>query len=136
MYVQNGSIVGVSDFVGHFMPRGGDPGYVFTFVPALLLLAARFTVELPALIRRTPVPVPNNVRSIVARSVMAAVVVAVVLLNAGIFLFRPLTLTAHGIRQQDQTIDAKIAYVRAHGDPRTTLLVSYESYRHWLLYLP
>jgi hypothetical protein len=114
----------------------GDPGYVFTFVPALLLLAARFTVELPALIHRTRAAIPMNVRDAVARAAIPLLVVAVLALNAGIFLFRPLTLTAHGIRQQDQTIDAKIAWVRTHGDPRTTLLVSYESYRHWLLYLP
>ncbi len=114
----------------------GDPGYVFTFVPALLLLAARFTTALPSLARRTLIGVPNSVRNAVARSLAPALVVAVLALNTGIFLFRPLTLTAHGIREQDRTIDAKIAYVRAHGDPRTTLLISYESYRHWLLYLP
>jgi hypothetical protein len=110
----------------------GDPGYVFTFVPALLLLAARFTIAIPELLRRILATVPNSVRN----GLVPLFVAAVVILNTGIFLFRPLTLTAHGIRQQDQTIDAKIAYVRAHGDPRTTLLISYESYRHWLLYLP
>ncbi|MGI8854509.1 MAG: protein O-mannosyl-transferase family [Thermomicrobiales bacterium] len=107
----------------------GDPGYVFTFVPALLLIAARFTAELPRLL------VALRLRPL-ARVAVPALVALVVVANTGIFLFRPLTLTAHGIRQQDRTIDGKIAYVRSHGDPATTLLVSYESYRHWLLYLP
>jgi hypothetical protein len=114
----------------------GDPGYVFTFVPVLLLLAARFTTELPVLLQRLLSPLPDSVRTLAGRVAAPALVIAVLALNTGIFLFRPLTLTAHGIRTQDQTIDAKIAYVRAHGDPRTTLLISYESYRHWLLYLP
>jgi hypothetical protein len=107
----------------------GDPGYVFTFLPALLLLAARFTVELRRIltgIRLRPLA------RVVAPSLIACVLIA----NTGIFLFRPITLTAHGIRQQDRTIDGKIAFVRAHADPATTLLISYESYRHWLLYLP
>ncbi len=107
----------------------GDPGYVFTFVPALLLIAARFTKELPRILTAL------RLRPL-ARVAIPALVALVIAANSGIFLFRPLALTAHGIRQQDRTIDGKIAYVRAHGDPATTLLVSYESYRHWLLYLP
>lgn len=107
----------------------GDPGYVFTFVPALLLLAARFTTELPRILTSL------HLRPL-ARIAAPTLVALALLANTGIFLFRPLALTAHGIRQQDRTIDGKIAYVRAHGDPATTLLISYESYRHWLLYLP
>lgn len=107
----------------------GDPGYVFTFLPALLLIAARFTVELPEIVARLRL---GRLR----QAVVPALLLVVIAANTGIFLFRPLALTAHGIRQQDRTIDAKIAYVNAHGDPATTLLVSYESYRHWLLYLP
>jgi len=107
----------------------GDPGYVFTFVPALLLIAARFTVESPRIAAALRL-------SQLRQFVLPALTIVVVAANTGIFLFRPLTLTAHGIRQQDRTIDAKIAYVRAHGDPATTLLIAYESYRHWLLYLP
>ncbi len=107
----------------------GDPGYVFTFLSALLLIAARFTVALPEIAARLRL---SRLRSVVIPALVLLVIVA----NTGIFLFRPLALTAHGIRQQDRTIDAKIAYVHAHGDPATTLLVSYESYRHWLLYLP
>ncbi|MCA1669140.1 MAG: hypothetical protein LC793_17435 [Thermomicrobia bacterium] len=107
----------------------GDPGYVFTFVPALLLIAARFTVALPQVAERLHL-------GWLRRFVVPALMIAVIAANTGIFVFRPLPLTAHGIRQQDRTIDGKIAYVRAHGDPATTLLVAYESYRHWLLYLP
>lgn len=110
----------------------GDPGYAFTFTPPLLLLAARFTVELPRLIGRW---LPQGRRTL-ARFVAPALVVAVVLLNTGVFLTRPLPLTAQGIRRQDATIDAKVAYVRATSDPQTTLLIAYESYRQWLLYLP
>ena len=107
----------------------GDPGYVFTFVPVLMLIAARFTVELPRIVTRLHL-------GWLRRFIVPALTIVVIAANTGIFLFRPLTLTAHGIRQQDRTIDGKIAYVRAHGDPATTLLISYESYRHWLLYLP
>jgi 4-amino-4-deoxy-L-arabinose transferase-like glycosyltransferase len=107
----------------------GDPGYVFTFVPALLLIAARFTAEVPRIVRAL------RLRPL-ARIAAPALVALVIVANTGIFLYRPITLTAHGIRQQDRTIDGKIAYVHSHGDPATTLLISYESYRHWLLYLP
>jgi len=107
----------------------GDPGYVFTFVPALLLIAARFTVELPRIVQRLHL-------DWLRRFIVPALTIVVIAANTGIFLFRPLTLTAYGIRQEDRTIDGKIAYVRAHGGPATTLLISYESYRHWLLYLP
>jgi hypothetical protein len=107
----------------------GDPGYVFAFAPALLLSAARFTVELPRIAARLRL-------GWLRRFVVPALMIVVIAANTGIFLFRPLALTAHGIRQQDRTIDGKIAYVRAHGDPATTLLIAYESYRHWLLYLP
>ncbi|MDQ2786646.1 MAG: hypothetical protein M3Y58_16790, partial [Chloroflexota bacterium] len=107
----------------------GDPGYVFTFVPALLLIAGRFMVELPHIVTRLHL-------SWLRRFVVPALTIVVIAANTGIFLLRPLPLTAHGIRQQDRTIDDKIAYVHAHGDPATTLLIAYESYRHWLLYLP
>jgi len=126
----------------------GDPGYVFTFVPALLLLAARSTTSIVASVYRATHNATSGSNAIAnghARSQWWSpfvVLVAVVLValpiaaNTAIFLKRPLTLTAPGIRQQDRTIDGKLAYVRAHGDPATTMLVSYESYRHWLLYLP
>ena len=107
----------------------GDPGYVFTFVPAFLLLAARFTIEIPRLFA--------HVRGhAMGRAVAALLVAAALVANGGVFLFRPITLTAHGIRQEDHTVDSKIAYVHDHGDPANTTLISYESYRHWLLYLP
>lgn len=108
----------------------GDPGYVLTFVPALLLLAARFTTALPKIAGR--VTRAASIQRVIAPALVACVLLA----NTVVFLFRPLTLTAPGIRRQDATIDGKIAYVHAHGDPATTLLISYESYRHWLLYLP
>jgi hypothetical protein len=107
----------------------GDPGYVFTFVPALLLIAARFTAALPRIVTAL------RLRPL-SRVAVPALVALVIVANTGIFLYRPITLTAHGIRQQDRTINGKIAYVRSHGDPATTLLISYESYRHWLFYLP
>jgi hypothetical protein len=107
----------------------GDPGYVFTLVPALLLIGARFTADVPDILAS------RHMRPI-ARIAIPAILAFVIATNSAIFLFRPLSLTAHGIRQQDRTIDGKIAFVRSHGDPATTLLVSYESYRPWLLYLP
>jgi len=125
----------------------GDPGYVFTFVPALLLLAARSTTSIVASVYRVTHNATSGSNAIAngqthPRWSPFVVLVAVVLValpiaaNTAIFLKRPLTLTAPGIRQQDRTIDGKLAYVHAHGDPTTTILVSYESYRHWLLYLP
>ena len=125
----------------------GDPGYVFTFVPALLLLAARFTTSILASMHHVTHnatsgsnAIPNGHARLRWSPFVALVAVVLVALpiaaNTVIFLKRPLALTAPGIRQQDRTIDGKLAYVRAHGDPATTMLVSYESYRHWLLYLP
>ncbi len=124
----------------------GDPGYVFTFVPALLLVAGRFTATVARREYRDTSGARADSTTSTHRShsqwsrytllVFAALVALPLAANTGIFLKRPLTLTASGIRQEDRTVDGKIAYVRAHGDPATTLLVSYESYRHWLLYLP
>lgn len=124
----------------------GDPGYVFTFVPALLLIAARFTTTAARKAHRftsdtlasgTMPAQHSRLRWSRYAVLVSAVLVALPLaVNTGIFLNRPLALTAPGIRQEDRTVNGKIAYVRAHGNPATTLLVSYESYRHWLLYLP
>ena len=57
----------------------GDPGYVFTFVPALLLIAARFTAELPRIVAAI------HLRPL-ARMVVPALVAFVVVANTGIFL--------------------------------------------------
>ena len=110
----------------------GDPGYALSFVPALLLLAARFAVRVP----RSAFPIPGATGPRILLAARCSLLAAVLGINTAIFLTRPLTLTAPGIARQDRTVAAKVAYVRAHANPADTLLVSYESYRHWLLYLP
>ncbi|GIW07894.1 MAG: hypothetical protein KatS3mg060_2699 [Dehalococcoidia bacterium] len=103
----------------------GDPGYVFSFLPALCILASQAIV---ALARRL-----TSRRTI---GLAAAALAAVAMLNAGIFLFSSRLLTAQGVREHDRQLAAKIAALRAAPNDGATLLLSYDSYRHLQYYLP
>lgn len=103
----------------------GDPGYVFTFLPALAVLASQAVVALTCRFARWQA---------VTLAVGTFVVIAVV--NSAVFLFYPRVLTAPGIRESDRQLAAKIAAIRALPNDGTTLLLSYDSYRHLQYYLP
>jgi hypothetical protein len=103
----------------------GDPGYVFSFLPALALLASQSIVA-----------VACGLAGRRAREAAATTIGLVALLNAGVFLFYPRLLTAAGVRESDRQLAAKIAALRAEPNDGTTVLLSYESYRHLQYYLP
>ncbi|MCS6802345.1 MAG: hypothetical protein RMM58_13050 [Chloroflexota bacterium] len=103
----------------------GDPGYVFSFLPALALLASHAIVVLACRIAGQR-----------AGDIAGVMIAAIALLNAGIFLFYPRLLTAQGVRESDRLLAAKIAAIRALPNDGTILLLSYDSYRHLQYYLP
>lgn len=102
----------------------GDPGYVFSFAPALMLLAARFwAVDLFS----------NHSRR---RALVAAGVLVLVAANSAIFLWHPRMLTAPGLRQRDAALGERLRYLKENPAPDSTLLLAFESYRHLTYYLP
>jgi hypothetical protein len=102
----------------------GDPGYVFSFLPAICILAAK-SIEVAA---------RNFTKS--RAVVYAALIGAIVLTNTGIFFLYPRLLTFQGIRETDRLMSAKLDYLRRSGDDGTVLLLSYPSYRALQFYLP
>ncbi|TAK36702.1 MAG: hypothetical protein EPO21_01740 [Chloroflexota bacterium] len=102
----------------------GDAGYVFTFLPAVeLVLAAALVWPLRAAPRA-------------ASLVLAAVVILVMGLNTGIFLFHDRQLTALGIREQDTRLRETISFVQENYPAGSVLLLASSSYRHMAYYLP
>ncbi|MCL5265529.1 MAG: DUF2723 domain-containing protein [Chloroflexi bacterium] len=100
----------------------GDPGYVFTILPAMVILAARSALMLGGATNRAPA--------------LGAITVLILAANILIFSFYPRLLTLQGIRQNDNAIASKIAYIKGHYPPGSVLLVSYDLYRHLVYYLP
>lgn len=104
----------------------GHVGYVFSFLPALLLLVARGWAALP-LPSRSP-----SVRWTLLTAGVGLVLVA----NTAVFLFHPRLLTAQGLRLHDAAIAARLAAVRQYAEPGHTVVASYESYRQLAYYVP
>ncbi len=103
----------------------GDPGYIFSLLPAVLLLAAR---PLGAWLEEGA----GSGRARAVATILAAVLVA----NVGIFLFRPGSLTWPGIRANDTSLSKRIEHIRSTYDPAEVHLLSYSTYKHLHYYLP
>ena len=101
----------------------GDPGYVFTLLPPLLLLAAQ------ALLHRLLQPSSPHWQ---AWTILGLVVLA----NSAIFLDRERPLTAWGLHRHDQALGETIAFVRDCCPPESTIILTYESFKLALYYLP
>jgi len=129
----------------------GDPGYVFTILPALLLLAAT-VLTLPltsgqsALSARPdsyPVQMANR-RTFAGSELvpqrpveMVALLTTLVLAgNIALALFYPKQLTLVGIRRSDEALRTKIEYIKDNLPSTSSLLVSYDTYRHLQYYIP
>ncbi len=95
----------------------GDPGYVFTLLPPLLLLAAAGML---------------SSSSRVAWAVLGLILAA----NAAIFLVRERPLTAWGLRQHDRVLADTIKAVRSCCPPESTVMLTYESFKLARYYLP
>ena len=93
----------------------GDPGYVFTFLPGVLLLAAHFLAR------------PRRWGLVLAGAVLLA--------NCLIFLFLPRPLTLPGLRQHQTALRAKMDFIADHYPAGETIIFTYESYRHVQYYL-
>ncbi len=102
----------------------GDPGYVFAFLPALVILASKGLWEVAHFAGGRQ------------RPVWLAGIVLVCLANTGVFLFYPRLLTAQGVRQSDRDMAARIGWLQTAPDDGSLLLLSYDSYRHLQFYLP
>lgn len=93
----------------------GDPGYVFTFLPGLLLVAARFLAGL--------------------RRPGLALVAVLLLANVLVFLFHPRPLTLPGLRQEEAALRARMAYIKENYAPEKVHILSFESGRQVQYYL-
>lgn len=108
----------------------GDPGYVFSFLPAALLIAAR---PLAAWWNAgVPMPSQEKWRARAAAALMALVLLA----NAGVFLARPGVLTLPGLQANDASLRLRLEHIQASYPPESTLLLSYSTYKHLQFYLP
>lgn len=107
----------------------GDPGYVFTMLPALLILAAKAIEAIAFALARLR---GRNMSG----EVVAAITAGILLANALVFFLHPRPLTLQGIRQTNRGIASKIDYIRERYAPGAVLLISYDLYRHLEYYLP
>ncbi|MBI4497581.1 MAG: hypothetical protein HY689_06780 [Chloroflexi bacterium] len=103
----------------------GYAGYVFSFLPAVLLALARGWSLAPL-----PVRAPEA-----RRAALWGTVGVVLAINTAVFLFHPRLLTAPGLRASDAAIAARLALIQST-DPERTVLVSYDSLKHLDYYVP
>lgn len=104
----------------------GDPGYVFSFLPAVLLLASK---GLTALLESALGPRRGAIAT-------AGALMIVLGLNAAVFAFHQRPLTAWGLRQSDVSVEAKLALLAAQDPQLQPLALFYDSFRHAQFYLP
>lgn len=101
----------------------GDPGYVFSMLPALLLLGIGGW-------RRMLSGASEQGRTLAACGLALAL-----LANTLLFLLHQRPLTLPGLRASDAGAAARLDYLRSHR-PQEVLLVSYDSYKSLRYYLP
>lgn len=100
----------------------GDPGYVFTILPPLLLAIA---AGWDAAWRRWPR----------LAGLWLALLALALAGNLALFLFWPRPLTATGLRLRDAELAARVGYAGSF-DPSRAILLALDSQRHLLVYLP
>jgi hypothetical protein len=106
----------------------GDPGYVFALLPGLCLLAGRFICQAgKALSGRL-----GSLGKVVLPAALAIALAA----NVGLFLFRPMPLSAVGIRRNEASLEAKLTYLKSRYKPNEVAVLSYAYFKHLLYYLP
>ena len=111
----------------------GNPGYILTFLPPACLLVAAGTrdlvVDLFAALGRSRA----HTREIVTTS---ALLVAICVINAGLFLVGPGEGRLREIREIDRALDRTVSALRSDFVPASTLLVAYDRSRQYRYYLP
>lgn len=101
----------------------GDPGYIFSMLPALLLLGIGGW-------RRVISAASEQGRTLAACGLALAL-----LANTLVFLLHQRPLTLPGLLASDAGAAARLSYLRGHR-PQEVLLVSYDSYKSLRYYLP
>lgn len=103
----------------------GYAGYVFSFLPALLLALARGWWLIPG----------KHSWGAGRNAVLWGGVALALAVNAYVFVFHERLLTAPGLQASDAAIAARLELVR-ESDPERTVLVSYDSLKHLDYYAP
>jgi hypothetical protein len=106
----------------------GDPGYVFAFLPGLCLIAGRFVSQAGRVFLGRLGPI--------GRAVLPAALAITLVLNAWLFLFRPMPLSASGIRRGEASLGAKLQYLRTRYRSDEVAVLSYFHFKHLRYYLP
>jgi hypothetical protein len=105
----------------YFLVHVRQPGHVFTFLPALILLTAAAALKLGERFR--------------ARGAGGALAASLAALNAAFFLLAPASLfgserlplqtpTRQTLQQRDRLLGERIDYIRAHFDPASTVILA------------
>lgn len=108
----------------------GEYGYVFTFLPAALLIAALGACELAGDLSRLLAGGRGRTVSLVG---LTAVVLAV---NLALFLVLTPHLSANRIAANEEIQQSRIDTIRNNFDPGSTLLISTYNYQQARYYLP
>lgn len=95
----------------------GDPGYVFSFLPAVTLVGG------------------YGLRGLSSRRAFGAALLGVVLLNGVVFFFHPRVLTYPGLVAADRSLAERLSLLDRF-PPDSTLVVAAESYRALQFYRP
>ena len=101
----------------------GNPGYIFSVLPAVLLLAVMGWYER---LRNA-----DEQTSVLAGCGLALVLMA----NAFIFFLHDRPLTLQGLQRNDRSIAAKVSYI-ASLNPAEVMVFTYDSYKQLEYYLP
>lgn len=107
----------------------GEFGYVFTFLPALLLLGVW---ELANLLGPGAGPKRGR-RAVGTFPLIVALLVAVNFLT---FVVLPLPLSANRLAARDNILQCRLDAIRNNFDPGTTFIISVYDYQHATYYLP
>ncbi|MBI4319690.1 MAG: hypothetical protein HY675_14475 [Chloroflexi bacterium] len=119
-------------FAFYILVHVGDPGYVFTILPALLVFGARAVAELKVSARlHLPKLHPG-----LQRALPPVLVIALVAGNVALSFQHPRPLTLNGIQAADDRFGRKIAYLRETFRASSDVLATYDSFRQLQYYLP
>ncbi len=101
----------------------GDPGYVFSILPALLLFGVGGIWRW------------LRAREEYIHGLAACALTLVLLANTLIFFVHDRPLTLPGLRASDRSMGARLNYLRSY-PPDEVMILSYDSYKQFRFYLP
>lgn len=101
----------------------GDPGYVFSLLPPILLMGVGGWYHW------------LRTRGETILTLAASGLALVLMANALLFFLHQRQLTLPGLRANDQALSAKLVYLNGY-NPGEVLVVSYDSYKQFRYYLP